>query len=110
MNMTKPNLADLQGNNKKLVTASLMFLAAIVFSLLPQFAFADDPFASGKTQIADATGDGSTVQYVIYVIALLIGAITGITQKNWFLGIGGFVATIVFWNVGQTILNGLSGA
>lgn len=107
MNMTKPNLADLQGNNKTLITVSLMLLAAIVFSLLPQFAFAADPFASGKAEIKEATGNGSTVQYVIYVIALLIGAITGITQKNWFLGIGGFVATIVFWNVGQTVLTGL---
>lgn len=107
MNLRFLHLADLQVNNAKLVTMSLTLLAVMLLSLFPQLVLAADPFATGKTQIEDATGDGSTVQYVVYVLALLVGAITGIHQKNWFSGIGGFVATIVFWNVGQTILQGL---
>lgn len=66
-----------------------------------------DIFAAGKTEIVSATNSDSTLYMVITVISLAVALITGVTTKNWFGAIGGFMASMIFLNIGMTMV-GLS--
>ena len=87
------------------MATGLMFIALLALMVLfASNAHAVDLFAAGKTQIQDATGSDSTLYLAMMVIGLATAAITGFVTKNWFAGIGGFAAGVIFVNIGMSIV------
>ena len=88
----------------------LAFGTAFLLFLLPQFGFCDDPFSDGKQTVTDSVGQGSTIQYVIGAAALIIGLVTGLSTKNWFLGVAIVVVPIILMTFGNVVLMNGGGA
>ncbi|MBE8574089.1 hypothetical protein [Vibrio sp. OPT18] len=103
--LTMPNTAFIERNASWVKLALLVsFFGIMLFFTGNAHA---DIFASGKAEITAATDSNSTLYMVITVISLAVALITGITTKNWFGAIGGFMASMIFLKVGMAMV-GLS--
>ncbi|ELI5720905.1 hypothetical protein RRK67_004032 [Vibrio fluvialis] len=93
-------------NKPALSIGSILFLTALVV-LFPNLAQAADLFSGGKSVVTENVGDGSTINYVVIMVAALSGIVVGIMQKNWVMGIGLFVVANIFWSVAMGVAGGI---
>lgn len=99
-----PRLSSLTQQQKmKCVNIIVLTLCALML-FMPQFAFATDIFAAGKTKIQASAGTDSTLWFAMTVVGLAVAAVTGFMTKNWFAAIGGFFAGMIFLNVAASII------
>ncbi len=87
---------------KKPQTA-LLFACFALFTLVSPV-HAADLFAAGKSVVQETAGEDSTVELVLLVVAAVIGLIAGGMQRNWFVGIGGFAGTMIFWEIAKPLV------
>ncbi|MER1770574.1 type IV conjugative transfer system pilin TraA [Proteus mirabilis] len=85
--------------NKSAITTLMLFAIGLIIMMMPTLqAHADDLFASGKEQVKDSFGKGSTIIYILYVIEILMAVFTYIRTKNLMM-MGGIAAVMIFVNV-----------
>ena len=73
------------------LSASMLF-TCLGFAAVP----AGDPFSGIKTPMTTALGSGSTVQWVMQVVAALAGLVGGVLGKNWVSGVSMLVVAEIF--------------
>lgn len=103
--LTMPNTAFIERNAAWVKFALLISFFSVMFFFTGN-AHADI-FAAGKAEIQASTGTDSTLYLAMTVVSLAVAVITGITTKNWFAAIGGFMASMIFIKIGMTYV-GLS--
>lgn len=86
----------------------LLTIAAVAAVVLSEPALAEstatDLFASGKDMVKKNAGDGSGVETAMLGFSALSAAVVGITSRNWFGAVGGFVGGMIFWELAKPIV------
>ena len=81
-----------------------LLLALFTVLLSTQPAIAADIFASGKTAIKESAGKGSMVETAMLGTGLIGATVLGLTTRNWYGAVGGFVGGNILWAVGAPLV------
>ena len=95
-------------STKKRQAIPLLAATAVAAVILSEPAFATgtaiDLFASGKDMVKKNAGDGSGVETAMLGFSALSAAVVGITSRNWFGAVGGFVGGMIFWELAKPLV------
>ncbi|CAH6836462.1 Pilin [Vibrio chagasii] len=96
-------------STKKRQAIPLLAATAVAAVLLSEPALAEgtaasDLFASGKDMVKKNAGDGSGVETAMLGFSAISAAVVGITSRNWFGAVGGFVGGMMFWELAKPLV------
>ena len=86
----------------------LLTIAAVAAVVLSEPALATstatDLFASGKEMVKKSAGDGSGVETAMLAFSAVTAVVGGVTSRNWFGAVGGFVGGMMFWELAKPLV------